>query len=68
MLGFVTRETTMIGTNFIKPMLAMQWLETGNIRPEDIITDIIPLDDIVEKGLDVLAGKSKSAIKILVEP
>ncbi len=68
MLGFVTRETTMIGTNFINPPLAMKWLETGKIRPESIITDIIPLDDIAKGGFDVLAGKSKTAIKILVEP
>jgi len=68
MLGFVTRETTMIGTNFINPPLAMKWLETGNIRPESIITDIIPLDDNAQSGFEVLAGKSKTAIKILVEP
>ncbi|MBN1653320.1 MAG: zinc-binding dehydrogenase [Deltaproteobacteria bacterium] len=68
MLGFVSRETTMIGTNSINPALAMKWLETGNIRPEGIITDIISLSDIVKGGFDVLAGKSKTAIKILVEP
>jgi len=68
MLGFVTRETTMIGTNFINPPLAMKWLATGNIRPESIITDIIPLADIAKSGFEVLAGKSKTAIKILVEP
>ncbi len=68
MLGFVTRETTMIGTNFINPPLAMKWLKTGSIRPESIITDIIPLADIAKSGFDVLAGKSKTAIKILVEP
>jgi len=68
MLGFVTRETTMIGTNFINPALAMKWLATGTIRPESIITDIIPLADIAAKGFEVLAGKSKTAIKILVEP
>ncbi len=27
MLGFVTRETTMIGTNSINPTLAMEWIE-----------------------------------------
>lgn len=68
MLGFVTRETTMIGTNHINPPLALKWLETGKIRPERIITDIIPLADIAGSGFDVLAGKSKTAIKILVEP
>jgi (R,R)-butanediol dehydrogenase/meso-butanediol dehydrogenase/diacetyl reductase len=68
MLGFVTRETTMIGTNSIKPDLAMKWLETGRIKPESIITDIIPLADIAVKGFDVLAAKSETAIKIVVEP
>lgn len=68
MLGFVARETTMIGTNSINAQLAMKWLETGEIAPEKIITDIIPLDDIAEKGFDVLASKSDTAIKILVEP
>lgn len=68
MLGFVTKETTMIGANSINPSLAMQWLETGKIQPERIITDIIPLADIAKSGFEVLAGKSKTAIKILVEP
>ena len=68
MLGFVTRETTMIGTNSINPALAMKWLETEKIRPECIITDIIPLADIAVSGFEVLAGKSKTAIKVLVEP
>jgi (R,R)-butanediol dehydrogenase/meso-butanediol dehydrogenase/diacetyl reductase len=68
MLGFVTRETTMIGTNNINPALAMRWLETGTIKPESIITDIIPLDKIAGSGFEVLAGKSETAIKILVEP
>ncbi len=68
MLGFVTRETTMIGTNSINPPLAMKWLETGKIRPECIITAIIPLAEIAGSGFEVLAGKSKTAIKILVAP
>jgi (R,R)-butanediol dehydrogenase / meso-butanediol dehydrogenase / diacetyl reductase len=68
MLGFVTRETTMIGTNSINPPLALKWLKTGKIRPECIITDIIPLADIAGSGFEVLAEKSKTAIKILVEP
>lgn len=68
MLGFVTRETTMIGTNFMNPILAMNWLDAGEIKPESTITDIIPLDKIVAGGFEVLAGKSETAIKILVEP
>ncbi len=68
MLGFVTRETTMIGTNFINPLLAMSWLQTGAIKPESIITDVIPLDKIVSGGFEALTGRSKTAIKVLVEP
>ena len=68
MLGFVTRETTMIGTNAINPPLALEWLATGKIQPESIITDIIPLADIAGKGFEVLAAKSGTAIKILVAP
>jgi (R,R)-butanediol dehydrogenase / meso-butanediol dehydrogenase / diacetyl reductase len=68
MLGFVTRETTMIGTNSINPALAVKWLETGKIQPEVIITDIIGLKDIAENGFEVLAGKKDTSIKILVEP
>jgi (R,R)-butanediol dehydrogenase / meso-butanediol dehydrogenase / diacetyl reductase len=68
MLGFVTRETTMIGTNSINPALAVKWLKTGFIRPEAIITDIIRLEDIARSGFEVLAGKKDAAIKILVEP
>jgi (R,R)-butanediol dehydrogenase / meso-butanediol dehydrogenase / diacetyl reductase len=67
MLGFVTRETTMIGANSINPQLALSWIKSGRIQPESIITGIIPLDKIVEEGFEVLAGKSKNAIKILVE-
>ncbi len=68
MLGFVTRETTMIGTNSINPALAVKWLETGKIQPEVIITDIIGLKDIAKNGFEVLAGKKDGAVKILVEP
>lgn len=68
MLGFVTRETTMIGTNFINFPLAMSWLEKGTISPENIITDIISLDKLVSSGFEILAGKSEKAIKILIEP
>ena len=67
MLGFVTRETTMIGTNSINPVLAMTWIETKRIRPELIITKIIPLEQISE-GFEALAQKTKEQIKILVAP
>lgn len=68
MLGFVTRETTMIGANSINPALALSWIQSGSIRPESLITGIIPLDKIAAEGFEVLAGKNKDAIKILVEP
>lgn len=68
MLGFVTRETTMIGTNSIHPQLALAWIETGKIQPERVVTKIIPLEKIREDGFDVLAGKSTKDIKILVAP
>lgn len=68
MLGFVTRETTMIGTNSINPPLAMKWLASGKIQPESVITQIIPLDQIKTKGFDILSEKRQTAIKILVEP
>jgi len=67
MLGFVTRETSMIGTNSINPPLAMSWIETQEIRPELIITKILPLDQISE-GFELLSQKTKEQIKILIAP
>lgn len=68
MLGFVTRETTMIGTNSINPSLAMNWIESKGIEPESIITKIIPLEKIVTEGFEALTRPIKEEIKILVEP
>ena len=68
MLGFVTRETTMIGANSLNPSLAMSWIESKRIKPESIITKIIPLEQIAEEGFEVLTRKTKEEIKILVEP
>ena len=68
MLSFVTREATMIGANSINPVLALSWIQSGSIRPESLIIGIIPLDKIAAEGFEVLAGKNKDAIKILVEP
>ncbi len=67
MLGFVTRETTMIGTNSINASLAMSWIEKKGLKPESMITRIIPLAEIVENGFEALT-KSKNEIKILVSP
>lgn len=68
MLGFVTRETTMIGTNSINPALALAWLEETGIEPEACVTDIIPLSDIVTHGFEALASRKENVIKILVAP
>jgi (R,R)-butanediol dehydrogenase / meso-butanediol dehydrogenase / diacetyl reductase len=68
MLGFVTRETTMIGTNSINLPLAMAWIEAGGIRPEAIVTQIIPLEQISAEGFECLTRKDKEEIKILVAP
>jgi (R,R)-butanediol dehydrogenase/meso-butanediol dehydrogenase/diacetyl reductase len=68
MLGFVTQETTMIGCNFIDPALALEWITTGKVAPESIITSVIPLEDITSRGFDVLASDKEREIKILVEP
>jgi len=68
MLGFVTRETTMIGTNSINPSLALRWIEEKGIQPEAIVTRIIPLNQIVAAGFEALTAKMKKDIKILVEP
>jgi len=68
MLGFVTRETTMIGTNSISASLALRWIEEKGIQPEAIVTRIIPLNQIVAAGFEALTAKMKKDIKILVEP
>lgn len=68
MLGFVSREITMIGTNAINPRLALQWIEAGRVEPESIVTRIVPLDDIASQGFDVLADDKDRDIKILVAP
>ncbi len=68
MLGFVSREITMIGTNSINPQLALEWISAGRVEPESIVTRIVPLDDIASEGFDVLADHKDRDIKILVAP
>jgi len=68
MLGFVTRETTMIGTNSIDLPLAIDWIDTAGIKPEAIVTKIIPLEQISAEGFECLTRKDKEDIKILVAP
>jgi (R,R)-butanediol dehydrogenase/meso-butanediol dehydrogenase/diacetyl reductase len=67
MLGFVTRETTMIGANSVNPALAMSWIQSKGIKPESIITKIIPLEKVSE-GFEVLSRPTKEEVKILVQP
>lgn len=68
MLGFVTREITMIGSNSTHPARAMEWVLAGKAEPEKIVTHIIPLERIVEDGFGVLTNNKAEAVKILVEP
>jgi len=68
MLGFVSRETTMIGINSHDPELALEWITKKDLAPEAIVTRIIPLDQISTEGFEVLAAKKGDEIKILVEP
>jgi threonine dehydrogenase-like Zn-dependent dehydrogenase len=68
MLGFVSREITMIGTNSINPGLALEWTLAGRVAQESIVTRIVPLDDIAREGFDVLTDDQDRAIKILVAP
>jgi (R,R)-butanediol dehydrogenase/meso-butanediol dehydrogenase/diacetyl reductase len=67
MLGFVTRETIMMGTNSANPSLAMSWIEEKGVKPEMMVTRTIPLEKISE-GFEILTRKVKDEIKILVEP
>ena len=68
MLGFVSREITMIGTNSINPQLALEWIAAGRVEPESIVTRTVSLDDIASQGFDVLADDKDRDIKILAAP
>lgn len=68
MLGFVSREITMIGTNSINIPLALEWVTSGRAEPEVIATSIVPLDQIATRGFDVLAEDKDRDIKILIAP
>jgi len=67
MLGFVTREMNMVGTNSTNPPLAMTWIAEKGVKPEGMVTKIIPLAKISE-GFEGLTKPVKEDIKILVEP
>jgi (R,R)-butanediol dehydrogenase/meso-butanediol dehydrogenase/diacetyl reductase len=68
MLGFVSREVTMIGTNSINLDRAIEWALSGKVEPEAMITSKIPLDVIRNAGFEALTTPGTSEIKILVEP
>ncbi len=68
MLGFVTRETTMIGAALADPRLALEWVRTKGLQPESIVTSVVPLDDIVGRGFEELTSPHTEQIKVLVEP
>lgn len=68
MLGFVTREITMVGSNSANPVRSLEWMQTKGIRPEAIVTSTVPLERIVEGGFERLANHKDEEIKILVEP
>lgn len=68
MLGFVTKEMTMIGSNQIDLPQALEWAAGSHMAPEAIITSVISLDDIVEKGFEALVAHKDREIKILVDP
>jgi (R,R)-butanediol dehydrogenase/meso-butanediol dehydrogenase/diacetyl reductase len=68
MLGFVSREVTMIGTNSIDMDQALEWAYEDKIKPETIVSNVIPLDEIEVNGFGTLVTPGNSEIKILVEP
>ncbi len=47
---------------------AINYLADGRVRVEPLITDRIPLDDLVEKGIKELVRRGDRNIKILVKP
>jgi len=47
---------------------AVQFLADGRVRPGPLISDRIPLDDVVTRGLHRLEDQASSSLKILVEP
>ena len=66
MLGFVTREITMIGANNIDVGAALEMVLKEEFPAAEFITARIPLEEIVISGFE--NGDPNSHIKILVEP
>jgi len=68
MLGFVTREVTMIGSNSVDLEQALKWIDSRVVEPEGIVTRIIPLHEIQRNGFDELTDPATQQVKILVKP
>jgi (R,R)-butanediol dehydrogenase/meso-butanediol dehydrogenase/diacetyl reductase len=68
MLGFVSREITMIGTNSLDLDQALEWIDSRLVEPEAMVTRIIPLDEIQTNGFDALSDPATRQVKILVKP
>lgn len=66
-LNQTLRELTIIGTaayrNIFPEVIAL--ISSGRLPVEKLVTSVIPLEDIVEKGFEVLT-KNPSEVKILV--
>ena len=43
-------------------------ISTGDLKPEELISDVIGLDEILEKGFPRMLAKSKDVFRILVSP
>jgi (R,R)-butanediol dehydrogenase/meso-butanediol dehydrogenase/diacetyl reductase len=68
MLGFVTREVTMIGSNSLDLAQALEWIDSGLVEPEAMVTRIIPLAEIQTNGFDELTDPACRHVKVLVNP
>jgi (R,R)-butanediol dehydrogenase/meso-butanediol dehydrogenase/diacetyl reductase len=47
--------------------LALDYIAQGRVEVDSLVSDVIALDEIVEKGFEVLAAPEPQAIKILVK-
>lgn len=48
--------------------LAIKLIKQHKIKVKDLVTDIIPLDDVVNKGFEELIKENSGAVKILIKP
>ncbi|MBW1942977.1 MAG: butanediol dehydrogenase, partial [Deltaproteobacteria bacterium] len=47
---------------------AISYLADGRVKVEELVSDRIPLEDLVEKGIERLLHEGEKTIKILVYP